>query len=186
MKLRFLSRNTHKIGEATRILSNYGIALEATHAEVEELQTVDTDRLIRDKALKAFGKIGHPLFVEHTGLYLELLNGFPGGLTQVFWDQLGKEKFSKLFASQSAKAVARTHIGYVDGRKVHVFSGEVVGKIVYPCRVDHGFQWDCVFVPKGKRQTFSEMGAEKDLISMRAKALEELAKFVTASKGKGS
>lgn len=181
MKIRFLSRNTHKIAEATRILSAYGIELEATHAEIEELQTVDTDRLIRDKALKAFEKIGHPLFVEHTGLYLDMLNGFPGGLTQVFWDQLGKEKFSKLFASPTSRVTARTHIGYVDGRRVHVFEGEVTGKIVNPCRVDHGFQWDCVFVPNGKKQTFSEMGSRKDLISMRAKALEELARFVSNS-----
>ena len=183
MKLRFLSRNSHKIAEAKRILEGYGIDLEATQAEREELQTVDTDRLIRDKALKAFNKVGHPLFVEHTGLYLDMLNEFPGGLTQVFWDQLGKEKFSKLFASTSARVVARTHIGYVDGRRVHVFQGEVTGKIVHPCRVDHGFQWDCVFVPKGDKRTFSEMGADKDAISMRAIALESLAKFV--SKGVG-
>ena len=182
MKLRFLSRNSHKIAEATRILESYGIDLEASRAEVEELQTVDTDRLIRDKAMKAFEKVGHPLFVEHTGLYLEILNEFPGGLTQVFWDQLGKEKFAELFAHPKARAVARTHIGYVDGRRIHVFEGEVEGKIVSPCRVDLGFQWDCVFVPEGEKRTFSEMGAEKDNISMRAKALEELAKFVSKVK----
>ena len=178
MMLRFLSRNAHKINEATRILSGHGIELEAINAEVEELQTVDTDRLIRDKALKAFEKVGHPLFVEHTGLYLDMLNEFPGGLTQVFWDQLGSKKFSKLFASPTARVVARTHIGYVDGRRIYVFEGEVVGKIVTPCRVDHGFQWDCVFVPKGEKRTFSEMGADKDLISMRGKALQALAKFI--------
>jgi XTP/dITP diphosphohydrolase len=182
MKLRFLSRNTHKINEATRILAAHGIELEATNAEVEELQTVDTDRLIRDKALKAFEKVGHPLFVEHTGLYLDMLNEFPGGLTQVFWDRLGREKFSKFFASPTARVVARTHIGYVDGRRIHVFEGEVVGKIVTPCRVDYGFQWDCVFVPNGEKRTFSEMGADKDLISMRGKALQALARFVADGK----
>lgn len=178
MKLRFLSRNDHKIAEATRILENYGIEIEATYAEVEELQTIDTDRLVRDKALKAFEKIGRPLFVEHTGLYLDMLNGFPGGLTQVFWDQLQKDKFSELFASETARAVARTHIGYVDGRKIHVFEGEVVGKIVAPSFIDHGFQWDCAFVPIGETRTFSEMGPDKDAISMRRKALEALAQFI--------
>ena len=59
---------------------------------------------------------------------------------------------------------------------MHVFEGEVIGKIVSPCRVDHGFQWDCVFVPKGEKRTFSEMGPDKDLISMRSKALQALAK----------
>lgn len=68
---------------------------------------------------------------------------------------------------------AVTHIGYVDGRRIHVFRGEVVGRIVSP-RVDHGFQWDCVFKPDGHDQTFSEMGALKNQVSMRRKALEKL------------
>ncbi|MFB9241332.1 non-canonical purine NTP pyrophosphatase [Massilia antarctica] len=31
------------------------------------------------------------------------------------------------------------------------------------------FQWDCVFIPDGYTQTFAEMGAAKDEISMRRK-----------------
>ena len=55
---------------------------------IEELQTIDTDKLVRDKAIKAFEHLGEPLFVEHTGLYLNKLNGSFGGLTQIFWDTL--------------------------------------------------------------------------------------------------
>lgn len=174
MKLLFVSKNKFKHAEATRFLSTLGIDVEASHLEIHELQTVDTDALVRDKATRAFAGLGRPLFVEHTGLYLDALNGFPGGLTQIFWDTLKKNRFAELFASEADVVKAVTHIGYVDGRRVHIFRGEIEGRIVSPPRVDHGFQWDCVFRPNGFDQTFSEMGEKKNEISMRSIALEKL------------
>ena len=48
-----------------------------------------------------------------------------------------------------------------------------------PPRVDHGFQWDCVFQPDGYTETFAEMGtAKKNEISMRRKALDKFAAFL--------
>lgn len=174
MALIFVSKNKFKHDEARQILAPLGITVDADHSRIHELQTVDTEALVRDKSIKAFQKIGRPLFVEHTGLYLDMLNGFPGGLTEIFWESLKKDRFAELFASDEHKVTARTHIGYVDGNRVHIFKGEIVGRIVSPPRVDHGFQWDCVFVPDGSNQTFSEMGDKKNEISMRRQALEAL------------
>lgn len=174
MHLFFVSKNRHKHEEARQILAPLGVEVEADHTEIHELQTIDTEVLVRDKAVRAFQKIGRPLFVEHTGLYLDLLGGFPGGLTQIFWDSLQKDRFASLFASDEHKVLAKTTIGYVDGSRVHLFHGEIAGRIVSPPRVDHGFQWDCVFVPEGEAQSFSEMGERKNEISMRRKALQSL------------
>ena len=169
-----MSKNPHKHAEAAAILAPRGVDVIANRTEIQELQTVDTVALVQDKATRAFQKLGRPLFVEHTGLYLDLLNGFPGGLTQIFWDTLGKEKFSDLFNNSDRPVLAKTFIGYVDGRRVHVFQGEIEGRIVTPPRIDHGFQWDCIFQPLGYEQTFSEMGPFKNEISMRRRALEAL------------
>jgi XTP/dITP diphosphohydrolase len=174
MKLLFVSRNAHKHAETARVLEPSGIAVEASHLAIEELQTVDTESLVRDKATRAFKELGRPLFVEHSGLCLDALNGFPGGLTQIFWDTLKKDRFAELFANEADKVMAVSHIGYVDGRRVHIFRGEIEGRIVYPPRIDHGFQWDCVFKPVGHDQTFSEMGDKKNDISMRSIALMKL------------
>jgi XTP/dITP diphosphohydrolase len=168
MHLFFVSKNPFKQEEARQILAPLGISVEADHTEIHELQTVDTETLVRDKAVRAFQKIGRPLFVEHTGLYLDMLGGFPGGLTQIFWDSVKRDRFASLFSSDKHKAVAKTTIGLVDGSRVRLFHGELAGRIVSPPRVDNGFQWDCVFVP------FSEMGERKNRISMRRKALEAL------------
>jgi XTP/dITP diphosphohydrolase len=69
------------------------------------------------KAAKAFHKIGHPLFVEQTGLFIDKLNGFPGGLTQVFWDTLEADRVSELFGvgDNTIRATARTIIAQLNG-----------------------------------------------------------------------
>jgi XTP/dITP diphosphohydrolase len=181
LEVRFLSSNSHKIAEAQSILGKAGIRLIATSKKIEELQTADTSKLVRDKVLKAFAMIGRPLFVEHTGLHLANVNGLPGGLTQVFWDTLEAELFARLFGATTtdARAHARTTIAYCDGKRIYEFSGDIEGCIVSPPRGPRDFQWDCVFQPSSHDTTFAEMGPHKNEISMRRIALDKLAAHIT-------
>ena len=183
--LRFVSRNEFKINEAKRILEPLGITLVPFEYTIEELQTEDAESLVRDKAIKAFKQVGHPLFVEHTGLYLDYLNGFPGGLTQIFWDKLQADKFAELFGAvpEKSRVVAKTVIGYVNGRKVEYFRGEVTGTVAPEPRGNRDFQWDCVFIPDGHDRTFAELEAGKDEISMRRRALDS---FMSSLRGDSS
>jgi XTP/dITP diphosphohydrolase len=182
-ELRFVSSNHHKISEATGILGASSIRVVPSSLKIEELQTQDTQKLIRDKVLKAFKEIGRPLFVEHTGLYLEHLGGFPGGLTQVFWDTIEADRFAELFGRLAAsnKAKARTAIAYCDGRNIYHFDGEIDGIIADLPRGPRHFQWDCVFQPEGHAQTFAEMGSAKNDISMRKIALAKLVRHLTGT-----
>jgi XTP/dITP diphosphohydrolase len=177
MRLRFLSSNPNKIAEARAILSPGGFELISVERKLDEIQSGDVEFLVRDKCIKAFRLIGRPVFVEHTGLYIEALNGFPGGLTQVFWDTLGAERVSKLFGREDGAAVARTRIGYCDGRCVHQFEGEVSGSLASEPRGDPS-QWDCVFIPEGSDETLAEMGERKNEVSMRRKALDQFAAYL--------
>lgn len=179
LQIRFISSNPYKIKEATDILGAIGVTVVPMSLKIEELQTTDTQRLVRDKAVKAFEQIGRPLFVEHTGLYLAYINDLPGGLTQIVWDALQADRFTQLFGNTPDTTVtARTTIGYVDGKRIHTFVGQTRGRIVDCPRGNRDFQWDCVFVPDGETQTFSEMGDRKNEISMRRKALDEMAAFL--------
>ena len=183
--LRFLSANNFKIKEAEVILGSVGVEVVPIRYKIEELQTTDTQRLVRDKALKAFAYTGRPLFVEHTGLYLAHLNGFPGGLTQVFWDTLQADRFAELFGNSSDTTVtAKTVVAYIDGQKCHIFEGEIDGSIAQKPRGSRDFQWDCVFIPAGYIETFAEMGAKKNEISMRRRAFDSLADFLKTCGGK--
>lgn len=177
-RLRFVSRNRYKLAEAETILRPLGVEVVPVELTIEELQTTNTTELVRDKALKAFRTIGEPLFVEHTGLYLDHLNGLPGGLTQIFWDKLEADRFSTLFGGTKDKAIAKTVIGYIDGKKCHLFEGQIEGTIASEPRGPRGFQWDCVFIPSGHEQTFAELGERKNDISMRRKALDMFAEYL--------
>lgn len=179
IQLRFLSGNKFKISEAEKILSPIGVDIVPIEHKIEELQTTDTVKLVRDKALKAFAFTGRPIFVEHTGLYLNHLNGFPGGLTQVFWDTLKADRFSELFGNCGNTGVAaKTVVAFIDGLKCHVFEGEITGNVSSEPRGCRDFQWDCIFVPNGYTETFAEMGASKNNISMRKIALDKLANYL--------
>jgi XTP/dITP diphosphohydrolase len=179
MDIRFLSSNPHKIKEVKSILGVVGVDVIPVSLKIEEIQTEDVKRLVRDKVLRAFERIGRPVFVEHTGLHLPGLNGLPGGLTQIFWDSLQADPFVSLVKNLGSKIItAKTVIGYCDSRQIHYFEGEVKGTVPDNPAGPRDFQWDCVFVPDGFSQTFAELGDKKNEISMRRKALDEFAKYL--------
>ena len=179
LELRFVTRNEFKIAEAMAILAGTGVAIIPFQRAIAELQTDDTEALVRHKALEAFDLVRQPVLVEHTGLYLNHLNGFPGGLTQVFWDTLQADRFAELFGSTpDPRVTAKTVIGYIDGKRFHRFEGEVHGRITPTPRGPREFQWDCVFEPDEHEQTFAEMGDRKNEISMRRIALDRFVTFM--------
>lgn len=180
-----MSGNEHKIAEVQRILAPVGVDIVSVSRKIEELQTEDVESLVRDKLTKAFQEIGRPLFVEHTGLYLSGLNGLPAGLTQIFWDRLQADRFADLVAGLGdSKVTAKTILGYCDGREIHIFEGSIDGTVPRKPAGPTHFQWDCVFIPNGSTQTFAEMGAAKDDISMRRTALDQFAAHLKSSMGK--
>ncbi len=177
MKIRFVTNNMKKLEEVQTLLDN--VEVVPAKLKIEEIQTEDVDKLVKDKLLKAFKRVSRPVFVEHTGLYIESLNGFPGGLTQVFWDKLEADRFSNLLGSlETTNAIAETTIGYCDGKNIFFFKGEVSGNISPEPKGNRDFQWDCVFIPKGETQTFSEMGNRKNEISMRKIAFEKFKSYL--------
>ena len=178
LELRFVSNVPHKIAEASDILASRGITVVPVPMKIEELQTKDTKRLVHDKLLKAFERIGRPLFVEHNGLFIGEAGDLPGGLTQVFWDSLEADRFARLFGSRltiPARAIARCFIAYCDGKKIFDFGAEMSGQITEVPRGSQELQWDCVFQPDGESETFAEMTARKGEIAMRRTALDRLA-----------
>lgn len=179
MIIYFLSSNKYKIEEVKALLDSEKIKVEPITKKINEIQSMDMQEIVTDKALKAFNMIGRSLIVEQTGLLLDDLGGLPGGLTQIFWDSLEADKFSTYFSSTAGiNATAKTVVAFCDGRQIHIFEGAIKGSIVNPPRGDRAFQWDCVFQPEGFNETFAEMGDRKSDISMRREALRKLKKFL--------
>lgn len=179
MEIYFLSSNKHKIKEVQEILESENIKIHSVSTKINEIQNNDMREIVLDKALKAFQKIGRPILVEQTGLLIKDFGDLPGGLTQIFWDSLQADKFSEIFSKiGEAKVIAKTVLGFCDGKHMYTFEGQIEGHIINPPRGNQDFQWDCVFEPMGYDKTFAELGDEKNKISMRRIALNEFKDYL--------
>ena len=58
MRVRFLSKNAHKIAEASTILKSVGVDLVPVHLPIDELQSDDVRAIVRNKTLRAFHLLG--------------------------------------------------------------------------------------------------------------------------------
>ncbi len=179
LNIYFLSSNEHKIKEVQSILECENISVLPVKEKIREIQSSDMTEIATDKVIKAFVNIGRPVIVEQTGLLLKDIGNLPGGLTQVFWDSLEADLFSRYFsATETGNVIAKTVLAYCDGKQIVTFEGEIEGVVVNSPRGNRDFQWDCIFQPNGYDQTFAEMGDMKNDISMRRIALEKLRKYL--------
>jgi inosine triphosphate pyrophosphatase len=174
----FITGNVNKFEEAKAIL---GEDLEMLDLDLDEVQSLDPKKIIRHKLDEANKKVGEgkEFFVEDTSLCIECLGGLPGALVKWFLKSVGAEGIYQMTCfeekCEDKKAWARTMIGYRDNTgKIEFFEGNLEGSVVSP-QGETTFGWDPIFVPKGHKDTFAQMSKEeKNSISMRKKALEQL------------
>ncbi len=176
MTLYFITGNKDKFGEAKSIIDS----IEQIDFDLPEIQELEAKKIIEEKLNEAIANNpGKEFFCEDTSLYIDCLNGLPGPLIKWFLKKLENKGIFELISKYENKnAIARTVIGYSDGKETVFFEEEIKGKIVNP-RGDTGFGWDPIFQPEGYDKTFAELGfEEKNKISMRKQALIKLKDYL--------
>jgi len=166
VKLYLLTTSHYKVAEATDYLEYRGISssrleLCVVQQELQEILDHDIDKIVRHKVVQAYQFIRHPCVVEHGGLFINALNRLPGGVGKIVWDAVGDRMCNFLRAEETREAVARSFLGYCDGRRVKVYVGETRGQVAAQARGSYKFAWDQIFIPEGCDQTYGEMGPEK-------------------------
>jgi non-canonical purine NTP pyrophosphatase (RdgB/HAM1 family) len=169
-----VSSNPNKIREYKELTQDR-MRLDFYKSDLPEIQSVSSAEVAEYKIIEAYKLIKKPIIVEDTALHLEAWNGFPGALIKWFEDYLGTSGILSLLENKNRGAEAKCVIAYFDGREISYFEGSVKGKITEERRGDNklDFGFDPIFVPDGYDKTFSELGAEKNSISHRRKALEK-------------
>jgi XTP/dITP diphosphohydrolase len=94
-------------------------------------------------------------------LFIDALNTLPGGVGRIMWDAVGERMCKFLSEGESRTAVARSFLGYCDGRRVKVYVGETRGQVAAQARGSYAFSWDQIFIPDGSQETYGEMGPQK-------------------------
>lgn len=172
--LHFVSSNKHKYQEAKQILKSYGINLSFYKLKLEEIQSDSLKEVASKKAFQAFEKLKKPVIVEDDGLYIDVLDGFPGPYSSYVFKTLGNKGIINLLKkNRNAKFVSI--ISFFDKNNSKSFLGQIDGAI---SKKQKGLGWgyDPIFIPRNSTKTFAEL-TNKNELSHRCKALEKFANW---------
>lgn len=173
----FVTSNDHKIEEANRILSQFGIKLKKSNIKKIEIQSNSLEKIVKYSLLYAIKKLNNEIIVEDSGLFIEKLNGFPGPFSSYVYKKLGCNGILKLMKEISdRRALFKCVVGYCSPNiKPVIFHGICYGNISYEIRGSHGFGFDPIFIPDNSNGlTFSELSPEeKDKFSHRGIAFRK-------------
>ncbi len=179
------TKNQHKIAEIKDILAldiQYRTLSDYVKISVKEAgRTLFENSLA--KAAFAFKLSQKPSLADDSGLFVDALNGAPG----VFSARFGRndeDRIARLLEEMAGQHNRRAQfkaafVYYYGTNKYEVFEGECIGEITTEPRGTQGFGYDPIFIPKGFRKTFAELGPKsKNRISHRAKALKKFKKYI--------
>jgi XTP/dITP diphosphohydrolase len=173
-KIVFVTGNAGKFREIRAMLKARGIEAIQNSDGYPELQEDDLEPIASYGAKWAADKLGLPVMVDDSGMFITALNGFPGPYSAYVEDNLGNSRVLKLMEDETdRRAIFKSVIGYCEpGGEPLTFTGMVEGTIAYEERGTGGFGYDPIFEYQG--QTFGEMGdEEKNKISHRRRALDK-------------
>jgi len=163
----------------------YNISAIRRRADMKEIQSLALEDIAREKALSAYETVKSSLIVEDAGLFIETLGGFPGPYSSFVQQTIGCEGILTLLRDKSNRqATFKSALVCVDQKgKLLTFLGEVNGTVAQGLKGDHGFGFDPIFIPDGRRNTFALMlDEEKNLISHRAIATRKFAEWFLRKK----
>jgi XTP/dITP diphosphohydrolase len=196
MKFVLATRNFHKATELKRILEELELDCELftvadfpSAPEVEETEdTFEGNALLKARALANF--TGLAAIADDSGICVDALDGNPGVLS-ARWSgatenidranlELVLDQIKGVPAeNRGAKFVCAAVAVFPNGKEL-VAIGEMYGNLLDAPTGENGFGYDPIFVPIGLSKTTAEMSAsEKDAISHRGKALNELAQQIS-------
>lgn len=188
-KIVVATKNQGKLKEIKEILKGYELlSLKDLNCEIEVEEDQETFEGNAKKKAEEIAKITKlPCLADDSGLWIEALEGWPGVHTARF---LGEEATDlerneailekmKNLKGEERKGIVKCVMAYYENGKFILGKGEVKGRIAEQMRGKRGFGFDPIFeLENGK--TYAEITQEeKNEISHRKRALENLQKQLT-------
>ncbi|MEK7580674.1 MAG: non-canonical purine NTP pyrophosphatase [Patescibacteria group bacterium] len=173
----FITSNKNKALEIRQIL---GPDIKIKELDLDEIQSLDIDKVIKAKAKAAYEIVKKPVVVEDISFEIKALNGLPGTFIKFFLMKIGTEGTVKLIGKNSSDTTVTAAIGAYDGQKLKIFKGVVKGTLSKTNKGESGFGFDRIFIPTGYNKTYAQLDPIlKNKISHRAKALKKLSLYLS-------
>ena len=194
MKILIATKNQGKVNEFKKILSEYDV-ISAADINIDAEVVEDGETFFENAVKKAtqIGKRSRMLTVaDDSGLEVDYLNGQPGVYSARFAGEPSdsEKNIDKLLGlmegvpaeKRGARFVCVLAAHFPDG-KVITTCGKCDGVIAAERAGDGGFGYDSVFYVPSLNKTLAQItDDEKNLISHRGRALEELKKVLRTEK----
>ena len=97
----FATHNINKFNEARLILAEYDISVGMLRVEKSELQHDSLKEIAQISALEIFQRYGLPILLEDSGLFIEVLNGFPGPYAAYVYKTIGNNGILALIENKT-------------------------------------------------------------------------------------
>jgi len=183
----FITRNKGKALEAKKKFSAFNIDVIQKNIGYPEIQADCLENVAIFGAEDIQRRINHPFFLEDAGLFIDILDGFPGVYSAYVFYTIGCPgilRILKGFNEKKRQACFKSVIAYAEpDKKPILFVGQCHGKISEKTLGNQGFGFDPIFIPDGEEKTFAQMEIEeKNRFSHRGKSLEKLINFLESCK----
>ena len=175
--LTVVTSSPDKLAEINEIL---GTNHKVSSLDIPEIQSLDLDLVIENKAKSAYQKLKKPILVEDVSFEIGALKGLPGTFIKFFLKTLGTEGTVALVKGKNTKTKVTAAAAIFDGKDLKVFKGTIYGTLSRKDRGKYGFGFDKVFIPNGYEKTLAQMPPSlKNKISHRAKVLGMVKKYLS-------
>lgn len=189
-KILFFSNNLDKLHEVQSLFDNTIIKILSPLNLNVTIEPKENGRTFEENAKKksffGYKKTKIACFADDSGICIEALDWQPNIYSKKFLEKFKSKDdclryvIQKVKKSGRERAYFQTSICYTSKENYHViFNGRVDGTISKEILGKHGFGYDPIFIPKGKRKTFGEMYPKKKYkIDHRYHAFKKIRKFL--------
>ncbi len=176
----YVTGNKAKIASAKQALEPLGFEIDNVKMETPEIQANDVVEVSKFSAKWAAKKLGKPVLKNDSGLFVNVLKGFPGVYTRFVDETIGEDGLLKLMEGlEDRTAYFKESIAYCEpGNEPVVFEGITRGKIDTKKSGTNGWSWDFVFIPDGEDEPLACFDDEKKWSFWSQDAYKELAKYL--------
>ena len=178
-KVYFITGNE---GKAKYLANFLGMEIERKKINLREIQSMNLEEIVQEKAREAYKIIQAPVLVEDVALEFKALNGLPGPFIKFFIDNMKLQEVCDLLKDKNRQATARCIFGYFDGKRELYFEGFLDGEIAKSPRGESGYGWDQIFIPNGyNRRTRAQLSPEEDKETyLKIKPFKKLKTFLSS------
>lgn len=176
-----VTSNPQKAKEIKAALQGYGISIRTSAFDIPEIKDLSIERVVIDKAEKAFVHLRRPVLVDDTGIFFVGYQHFPGAYSKFAFQALGFKGLFRLFKPKQ-RAYFCSYIAYKYSAKVPpvLFRGFCRGRMITQLRGQRKkkMPYDNIFIPDGDTLTFSQMTiVGKQQYDHRSKAVRQFARY---------